>query len=128
VSESNEAPPRWPYQLRQQARPRIQVDAASRRSTLSRTWFAVISLPSSRPSRYGSSKRVCLGAPGKGFGLLHILKKLARGKSTAFRALLLQNIALYGRPSVDVLQANDVVLVELAKGYLKDPHRSVARG
>ena len=35
----------------------------------------------------------------------------------------LQIIALYGRPSVDVLQADDVVLVELAKGYLKDPHR-----
>jgi hypothetical protein len=90
--------------------------------------FAVILLTSSKPLRIGCSKRVSLDAPGKGFGLLRIVTQLSRGGSRGFWALLLQNIALHSRPSVDVLQADDVVLVERAKGYLKDPHRSFASG
>lgn len=44
---------------------------------------------------------------------------------------LLDAVALdlvLAQTSVDILQANDVVLVELAEGYLKDPHRSATRG
>ena len=57
---------------------------------------------------------------------LRTVTKLARGRSTAFWATFPRTICLYSRPSVDIIQANYVVLIELAKGYLEDPHRSVA--
>jgi hypothetical protein len=61
-------------------------------------------------------------------GLLPIVTRLLRGRSRALWIPLLQSIALYRNPPVDILQTDDVVLVELAKGHFKDPYRSVASG